>query len=151
MGHLQSRLCSSLKQKINNMSGETDLKTLLRSLSPKLLEPRYVFCTIASGQYGDGREAMPIASFQEPEGLTLVVTVENAGACGLDYQGVFRCISLQVHSSLEAVGLTAIVSGKLAAYEISANVIAGYYHDHIFVPEQFADEALERVRNLNKL
>jgi len=39
----------------------------------------------------------------------------------------------------------------LAAYEISANVIAGYYHDHIFVPEQFADEALERVRNLKKL
>lgn len=93
---------------------------------------------------------MPIASFQEREGLTLVVTAENAAACGLDYQGVFRCISLQVHSSLEAVGLTAIVSGKLAAYEISANVIAGYYHDHIFVPEQFADEALERVRNLNK-
>ena len=62
----------------------------------------------------------------------------------------YGSISL-VHSSLEAVGLTAIVSGKLAAYEISANVIAGYYHDHIFVPEQFADEALERVRNLKKL
>ena len=133
------------------MSGETDLKALLRSLSPILLEPRYVFCPIASGQYGDGKAAMPIASFQEPEGLSLVVTAEHADACGLDYQGAFRCISLQVHSSLEAVGLTAIVSGKLAAYEISANVIAGYYHDHIFVPEQFADEALERVRNLKKL
>ena len=69
------------------MSAETDLKTLLRSLSPILLEPRYVFCTIASGQYGDGKEAMPIASFQEREGLTLVVTAENAAACGLDYQG----------------------------------------------------------------
>jgi hypothetical protein len=58
---------------------------------------------------------------------------------------------LQVHSSLEAVGLTAIISGKLASYDISANVIAGFYHDHVFVPEQDAEQALELLNNLSKL
>lgn len=133
------------------MSGETDLKTLLSSLSPLMLGADYVFCNVASGSYGDYAQANPIASFQEPEGLTLVLTRENADLCALSYEGIFRCISLQVHSSLEAVGLTAIISGKLAAYDISANVIAGYFHDHVFVPQQKADQALELINNLNNL
>jgi len=144
-------LYSSLNQKIDNMSGETDLKRLLNGLSPLILEPCYVFCTLANGCYGDYSEAKPIASFQEPEGLTLVLTKENADTYGLSYEGLFRCISLQVHSSLEAVGLTAIISGKLASYDISANVIAGFYHDHVFVPEQDAEQALELLNNLSKL
>ena len=124
------------------MSGETDLKSILQSLAPIMLDESYVFCTAANANYGDYAEAQPIASFQEKEGLTLVLTQAHADAAGLNYEGLFGCISLQVHSSLESVGLTAVIAGKLAAYDISANIIAGYYHDHVFVPQANAAEAL---------
>jgi hypothetical protein len=61
---------------------------------------------------------------------------------GLSYEGVFRCITLGIHSSLEAVGLTAAVAGKLATHGIAANVIAAYFHDHIFVQSELADRAI---------
>ncbi|MDB9999098.1 ACT domain-containing protein [Porticoccaceae bacterium] len=133
------------------MSGETDLKAILQSLSPIMLDETYVFCTVVGARYGDYAETAPIASYQENEGLTLVLTQERADASGLSYEGLFRCISLQVHSSLESVGLTAVVAGKLAAYEISANIIAGYYHDHVFVPQAQASEAFGLLRDLNKV
>jgi len=133
------------------MSGETDLKAILQSLSPIMLDDTYVFCTVVGASYGDYAETAPIASYQENEGLTLVLTQERADASGLSYEGLFRCISLQVHSSLESVGLTAVVAGKLAAYEISANIIAGYYHDHVFVPQAQASEAFGLLRDLNKV
>ncbi|MDA9599083.1 ACT domain-containing protein [bacterium] len=133
------------------MSGETDLKAILKTLSPNLLGDTYVFCTVPGASYGDYAEAKPIASFQEHEGLTLVVTQQSADALGLGYEGLFRCISLQVHSSLESVGLTAVVAGKLAVYDISANMIAGFFHDHLFVPEAKADVALDLLHNLNQV
>jgi len=133
------------------MPGETDLKAILQSLSPIMLDDTYVFCTVVGASYGDYAETAPIASYQENEGLTLVLTQERADIAKLGYEGLFSCISLQVHSSLESVGLTAVVAGKLAAYEISANIIAGYYHDHVFVPQAQASEAFELLRNLNKV
>ncbi|HAZ94259.1 MAG TPA: transporter [Porticoccaceae bacterium] len=133
------------------MPGETDLKAILQSLSPIMLDETYVFCTVVGASYGDYAETAPIASYQENEGLTLVLTQERADIAKLGYEGLFSCISLQVHSSLESVGLTAVVAGKLAAYEISANIIAGYYHDHVFVPQAQASEAFELLRNLNKV
>ena len=125
------------------MSGETNLKKLLESPSPHLLEGEYVFCTLQSATYGDLAAAAPIASFTEPEGLTLVLLKEAAERHNLPYQGVFRCITLRVHSSLEAVGLTAAVSGKLGEHGISANIIAAYFHDHVFVPSHAAKKALK--------
>ena len=133
------------------MAGETDLKAILQSLSPIMLDETYVFCTVVGASYGDYAESAPIASYQEHEGLTLVLTQESADASELEYEGLFSCITLQVHSSLESVGLTAVVTGKLAAYEISANIIAGYYHDHVFVPQAQASEALALLRNLNRV
>ena len=110
-------------------------------MSPELIEGDFVFCTIKNAKYGDYSETKPIASFTEAEGLSLVVLKESADKHELPYEGVFRCISLGVHSSLDAVGLTAAVSTKLAAHGISANVIAAYYHDHIFVQEGLAGQA----------
>ena len=133
------------------MSGETDLKAILQTLSPLMLDETYAFCTLPDGKYGDYSEVSPIASFQEQEGLTLVVSRANADAMGLEYAGLFRCISLQVHSSLESVGLTAVVAGKLAVYDISVYMIAGYYHDHLFVPAAQADTAFDLLNNLNNL
>lgn len=78
-------------------------------------------------------ELNPISTFREKEGLTLVLTEDAATQAQLNFEGVFSLITLSVHSSLEAVGLTAAFATKLGSYGISANVIAGYYHDHIFV------------------
>ena len=106
------------------MAGEKNLENLLRSMSPVLIEGDYVFCTIKGSKYGDYAETRPIASFAEAEGLTLVLLKESAEGAGLSYESVFRCISLGIHSSLEAVGLTAAVASKLAAHGIAANIIA---------------------------
>jgi len=84
----------------------------------------------------------PLACFVEEEGLTLIVSVASAEKAQLAYEGKFKQITLTVHSSLDAVGLTAAVATKLASYDISANVVAAYYHDHIFVQTEKADEAL---------
>ena len=131
------------------MNAETDLDTLIRNLKPRTLPATYVFCSLADADYGALSHTSPLASFAEPEGLTLVLTRESADQEDLPYQGTFRCISLQVHSSLEAVGLTAAVTGELAAEGISANVIAGYHHDHIFVPAHQAESALRLLENMS--
>ena len=130
------------------MAGEEDLSKLLALLRPGLIPGDFVFCTVANMKYGDHAELQPIASVQEAEGLTLVLDKHTAEEAGLAYDAVFNCITLQVHSSLEAVGLTAAVSSKLAANGISANVIAAYYHDHVFVPKEKAQLALKLLTEL---
>lgn len=123
------------------MVGETNLEKLLRSMSPKLLPEEYVFCS-AEGRYGDFQELNPLAVYQESEGLTLVLLAKTAKANKLPFESVFKGITLTVHSSLDAVGLTAAVATKLAEKGISANVIAAYYHDHIFVQAEKAELAM---------
>lgn len=126
------------------MVGETNLSKLLASMSPKLMPGEYVFCSV-QGEYSDFNELSPLASYREAEGLTLVISKEKAIANKLSYESVFRGITLTVHSSLDAVGLTAAVSTKLAEKDISANVIAAYYHDHIFIQSEKAELALEAL------
>lgn len=131
------------------MSGIEDLRVLLAHMQPELRPGGFVFCTLPEGKYGDHAELEPIGSFQEEEGLTLVLAQEQADLAGLAYDCVLRMISLKVHSSLTAVGLTAAFSGQLARYGISANVLAGFYHDHIFVQEDRADDAMEALAVLS--
>lgn len=127
------------------MTGETDLTRLIAHLEPRLGDGELVVCTIPGAGYGDLRELAPIASVAEAEGLSLVLERSRADGAGLDYEGVFRMITLQVHSSLNAVGLTAAVAGRLAELGISANVIAGYHHDHVLVQRDRADEAVRAL------
>ena len=115
----------------------------LKNLNPVLLEDEYVFCTFLSSIYGDHNKLNPIASFNEKEGLTLVVKKEIAKFNNLEFKGTFKCISLNLISSLTSVGLTALISKALADNEISANIYAGYYHDHIFVPLEKANDAFK--------
>ena len=119
-------------------------------MEPELRDGEYVFCSVKDTKYGDHAEAMPFASITEKEGLTLVLLQESAERSGLIYEGVFRCITLNVHSSLQAVGLTAAVSSALAEHGISANMIAGYFHDHIFVQSAFAQPALGILLKLSE-
>lgn len=130
------------------MSGITELNELLQSMYPKLLEPEFVFCTV-SGHLNDYISLNPIATFVEPEGVTLVLEKAKAQQAGLLFENSFRQITLTVHSSLEAVGLTAAVSTKLASKGISANVIAAFYHDHIFVQSSKAEAALSALQEFS--
>lgn len=130
------------------MTGERNLNTLLASMSPTLMDGEYVFCSFDGAKYGSGQELEPVAACMEKEGLTLVIPRANADQHGLSYESVFRGITLTVHSSLEAVGLTAAFATKLSQHGISANVIAGYFHDHIFVSNDHADKAMAALSEL---
>ncbi|WP_214108360.1 ACT domain-containing protein [Acrocarpospora catenulata] len=127
------------------MNGERDLGTLLRAMRPELNPGRYVFTTVRGGPPAG---VTPVVTVAEPEGLTLVARAEEADAAGLGYDYVAGWITLRVHSALEAVGLTAAVAGELAAAGVSCNVVAGYYHDHLFVPYERADEAVALLLDL---
>ena len=113
------------------MPGETDLQKLLKNMSPELSDGEYIFLSFKDGKYGDHADLQPIAMMNEPEGLTLVVSKKSADESKQNYQSVFKCITLKIHSSLDAVGLTAAFSEKLTEHGMSANVVAGFYHDHI--------------------
>lgn len=80
----------------------------------------------------------------------MVLTKDQADKAGLKYEGIFRKITLMVHSSPDAVGLTAAVSTVLTTTGISANVIASYYHDHIFVSDEKAEQALLALKELSQ-
>lgn len=131
-------------------NGEQELATLLAKLSPELRAGEFVFCSFAGATYGDHSALGPVAAFAEEEGLTLVIPRSKADTAKIPYPEVFRCISLRVHSSLTAVGLTAAFATVLMQRGISANVIAGYYHDHIFVPADRAADALAAVESLSR-
>ena len=131
------------------MSGIKNLDQLLCAMKPKLTDGEFVFCTVL-GELCKYSHLEPVATFLEPEGLTLVLPKSKAQVADLKYEGIFRQITLTVHSSLEAVGLTAAVSTKLAANNISANVIAAYYHDHIFVHCEKAEQALLVLKELSE-
>jgi hypothetical protein len=129
------------------MSGETSLAVLLSSMSPVLHEGEYVFCTVDAGHDPDLKEVL--CFFREAEGLTLIMRKSLADAKGLVYTFVASWITLTVHSSLAAVGLTAAVANALAGQHISCNVVAAFYHDHIFVPEQDAEKAMLALQALS--
>ncbi|EQM70679.1 hypothetical protein L682_32545, partial [Aquipseudomonas alcaligenes OT 69] len=128
------------------MAGETSLALLIRSMSPELNPGDYVFCTLADATAL--QECETLGSFREREGLTVILRREDADRLALAYDYVAAWITLEVHSSLAAVGLTAAFAGALAQANISCNVIAGYYHDHLFVARDDAERALSTLRAL---
>ncbi|RUO44292.1 transporter [Aliidiomarina taiwanensis] len=129
------------------MSGITDLDKLLRLMRPELNDTEFVFCTV-TGPLKAYVELNPVATFNEAEGLTLVLEKSAAEKACLLFESTYSQITLTVHSSLEAVGLTAAVATKLASKGISANVIAAYYHDHVFVQASKASAALAALNEL---
>ena len=131
------------------MSGERDLSILLHEMAPKLWAHDLVFCTIPNANDDEFAHLRPLMRFREQEGMTLIVEQSQAEAAALRYTGVFRCIVLTVHSDLEAVGLTAAVSTALANENISANMVAGFFHDYVFVPKSDAKRALSVLEQLS--
>jgi len=128
--------------------GITDLNTLLTNIAPELSPTAYVFCTVPVAESPDFLELDPLGMFQEAEGVTFILRLETAVQQGLSFPSVQRQITLTVHSSLDAVGLTAAVASALARHDISANVVAAYFHDHIFVPQEKAEQAVAVLKSL---
>lgn len=129
------------------MNGETNLDVLISSMKPYLNAGEYVFCSLKMTNIDLDN---CLFFFKEMEGTTVVCLKQYADNQGYTYQSTFAWITLSVHSALDAVGLTAAFSNALAQHNISCNVVAGYYHDHIFVPTNQGLNAIDVLENLAK-
>ncbi|PIF43145.1 hypothetical protein CLU96_0049 [Chryseobacterium sp. 52] len=130
------------------MSGEKDLGKLLKSMKPKHNPGDYVFCTTTSTDHLNLTDVEMF--FREDEGFTVILKKETAERFNLEYAVVMSWITLTIHSSLEAVGLTAAFSKALSESGISCNVVAAYYHDHIFVNTKDTVKAIEVLKQLSE-
>lgn len=122
-----------------------DLEQSLAALEPNNAGV-YLFCTVDALPQG----LEPFAVIREDEGTTVVITRDDALAHGLTADTAMTRISLGAFTSLEAVGITATVAQTLASSSIPCNVIAGFYHDHLFVPEERGKEALRLLESLGR-
>lgn len=120
----------------------SDLKALLLGLQPQLASRAFVFAPLAAGAM---IPATAFALIREEEGACCILPAE-AGPAGA---ARFARITLQVHSDLEAVGLTAAVATTLAASGIACNIVAGLHHDHLFVPWDKRAAALAKLEQLS--
>lgn len=123
-----------------------DLQELLRSLKPHLHDGVYVYTSVPFDT--DLSSAAAIATFRENEGLTVILAESDAEKAGFPILFRAAWITLTVHSSFEAIGLTAAFSSALADAAISCNVMAGAFHDHVFVPIDRAAEVMEILSEL---
>ncbi|GAA3737451.1 ACT domain-containing protein [Flavobacterium ginsengisoli] len=130
------------------MEGETNLNTILENLNPLLNDGKYVFTKV------DSLDLIPFSKilflFKEQEGITVVLEKHFAEELNLNFSYVASWITLEVHSSLAAVGLTAAFSQALGKANISCNVVAAYFHDHIFVDENDAQKAMDVLLKLKE-
>jgi hypothetical protein len=128
------------------MNGETNLDILLKTIAPELSNEDYIFCSPGNELVN---QTQPFGIIREEEGVTAIITRTEADRLGLKYEAIFEKITLKVHSSLNAIGLTAKVTTKLAEMNICANVISGYYHDHIFVQKGCGAAAVSGLKELS--
>lgn len=124
------------------MPGETHLTTLLKTMSPVMKDDPFVFMT--AQMFDPDIQQKAIMLFREAEGMTAIVQAENARAKD---QPQWAMITLTVHSDLSAVGFLAAITEKLAKQGISVNPVSAFYHDHLFVPWEKGDEAMQVLRS----
>jgi hypothetical protein len=126
------------------MPGLSDLDQLIRTMSPEIAPETYVFATTPDPALARAAAAQMV--FREAEGLTLILTRADAERLALDHQFPCRMITLNVHSALDAVGFLARITARLAELGMGVNPVSAFFHDHLFVPEARAEEALDALR-----
>lgn len=135
------------------MAAEKDLRVLLSNLSPVVSEEEFIFVSLSEQESEDDKHRVLLTKakgiFKEAEGVTFILACQLATQHGLKGEGPFKCITCEVHSSLDAVGMTAAMSTALGRAGISANVVAAYHHDHIFVQSDKATHAVEVLKGLS--
>lgn len=134
---------------MKNRKGITNLEQLIANMEPVLNEGAYVFAAVSD--ISSIPRSMTICEMKEKEGMTVVLTKEDAQNLGISFDFVAAWITLNIHSALEAVGLTAAFATALGENNISCNVIAGYYHDHIFVDVKDKEKAMEVLLGMTKV
>lgn len=115
---------------------------MISNMSPELQTGRYVFATVPEDLCSGDLLSEAISVFQEAEGVSLILPTEVAQASGFNVEDEMRCITLNVYSSLQGVGLTAAVSSALGESDIPCNMVAAYHHDHVFVPAEKSELAM---------
>ncbi|MEM5501150.1 ACT domain-containing protein [Ahrensia kielensis] len=128
------------------MTGETNLKTLIASMQPVLREGEFVFAT--TNEPIDYMETAPLMLFTEEEGTTLILKREDAEAQKIKFDFPCRMITLNIHSSLDAVGFLAKITPRLAALNMGVNPVSAFYHDHLFVPSNRAQDAMVELEKM---
>ena len=116
-------------------------------MEPELQAGEFGFATVSPADF-EHLQVEPWGVFREPEGITLILEKSAALAAGLETAFPSRMITLKVHSSLAAVGFLAVITEKLAAAGISVNAVSAYYHDHLFVPLEKADQAMSVLQGI---
>jgi len=127
--------------------GETNLTTLLSTLKVTLSPEIFVFITLPGLKLPPASLQVQM-SFREAEGTTIITTQDSANAYHMEYTFPCKMITLNIHSSLEAVGFMAVIAAKLAEKGIGVNPVSGYYHDHCFVPLGKEEEAMKALQDL---
>ena len=128
------------------MTGETNLDELIRSLSAELIEGLFVFVTIPTGRRTENLK--PRMVFEEAQGTTRIMLKSEAESHSLSYEFPCRMITLNIHSSLEAVGFIARIASELAKYDMGVNPVSGFFHDHLFVPDGREHQAMDILQKL---
>lgn len=129
------------------MTGEQDLAVLLATMRPVLSAAPWGYGLLPEGQL---HPSEAFALIREAKGVTVIAPLSDLSDWGIPAQGPWARISLTVESALAAVGLTATVATVLAREGIPANVVAGYFHDHLFVPWDRRAEALAALQGLSE-
>ncbi len=129
------------------MTGQTNLQQLLGSMQPLLHRDIYVFATVPSF-FKLPAEIEPVMMFQESEGKTLILKQSEAKRLGIEAIFPCRMVTLQIHSSLEAVGFLAAITDKLALAGIGVNPVSAFFHDHLFVSIEHIDKAMVLLEEL---
>ena len=129
------------------MIPESNLQNMLAAMKPELQPGEYVFASTKVESSNIAQGAI-VGWFRESEGISLILERSAAIAAGIEFSFPSRMITLTVHSSLEAVGFLARITESLAAAGISVNAISAYYHDHLFVPLQKADQAMQILHTI---
>lgn len=130
------------------MATVRDTTAMIAGMAPVRDPETWHFCTTDDRELAERARPLALAVFGEEEGTSLILPDEAARDLGFAVEMPMSRITLSVHSALDGVGLTAAVARALADAHIPCNVVAAYHHDHVFVPEELAEDAVAVLRDV---
>jgi len=128
----------------------SSLSELLKELKPQL-RGEFLLCSMPPELLTGELIAGAMGVFKEREGFTLIMPESNRPKLPkhAKISKPMVLITLDVNSDLEAVGFLAAVTKALADAGISVNAVSAYYHDHLFVPREKAEKAMDVLKALS--